>query len=135
MAYYDAFKTQWATLTPGTTAQKLVQINGQNVTGSIPTLTMITGVQIFNCVVWAEFNAITAAQQTTLMQVCTLPGNIVGGSASPFVAPMFGTLAAKMPLTIAALTALAKGTVQPWWQANLYPGPFNEFDAAAAGVS
>lgn len=135
MPDYTAFKAQWATLTPGTTQQKLAQINAQTVTGTIPTLTTTSGAQIFNCIAWAEFNAITAAQQTLLMQVCTIPGNLVGGSASPFIAPMFGTLAAKMPLTIVALTALAKATVTPWWQANGYTSPFNESDCTAAGVS
>jgi hypothetical protein len=35
--------------------------------------------------------------------------------------------------TIAALTALSKAAVQPWWQANGYPGPFNTNDLEAAG--
>lgn len=135
MTDYTAFVTQWATLTPGTTAAKLAQINGQTVTGSIPALTMTTGAQIFNCIVFAEFNAITAAQQTLLMQVCTLSGTLVGGSSSPFIAPMFGSLFAKMPLTVAALTALAKATITPWYLANGYTAPFNLNDCAAAGVT
>lgn len=132
---YTAFKTQWATLTPGTTAQKLAQINAQVVTGAVPTVAYSTGAQIFNCVVFSEFNAITAAQQTQLMQLCAMPGPLLGGSASPFIAPFFGALAAKMPGTIAALTALSKAIVTPWWQANGYTAPFNDSDCAAAGVS
>lgn len=135
MAYYDKFVTQWATLNPGTTAAKLTQINAQTVTGAIPTLTYSTGAQIFNCINFTEFGTITAAQQTQLMQLCAMPGPLLGGSASPFITPFFTTVAAKMPLTIAALTALSQGLVTPWWQANQYPGPFNQNDCTAAGVS
>lgn len=132
MAYYDALITEWATLT-GTTAQKLAAINVLTVTGQVPTLTFVTGSQLFNCLVWGEFNALTAAQQTTLMQLCAIPGQLEGGSASPFVAPFFGSLGSKMPTTIANLVALAQAVVTPWWQANSYSSPISQSDLAAAG--
>lgn len=133
MAYYDALIAEWPLLTPGTTAAKLAQLNALTVSGTIPTLIGTSGAAIFNCLVWSEFNVITAAQQTTLMQVCAIPGQINGGSSSPFIAPFFGTLAAKMPTTIANLTALAQALSQPWWQANGYKAPINNSDLAAAG--
>lgn len=137
MAYYDALKTEWATITtanPGyTTAQKLAAINALTDTGSIPTLAYISGAAIFNCIVWSEFEAITAAQQTLLMQICAIPGSLLGGSGSPFIAPFFGTIAAKMPNTIAALVALATSLVTPWWQANGYTSPIGPNDLVAAG--
>lgn len=146
MAYYTALINAWNSaiqpptgvngtgLNAGmTTAQKLAAVNGWTITGTTPTLAFATGNQIFNCIVWSEFEAITASQQTLLLQVCTLPGNLLGGSASPFIAPFFGTIAAKMPNTISALVALSQALVTPWWQENGYPAPFNENDLIAAG--
>lgn len=131
--YYGPLKTQWTLLGPDTTANKLIALNALSSTGSVPTLIMTTGAAIFNCLVWAEFNGLTPAQQTMLMQVCAIPGSIQGGSGSPFIAPFFGTLAGKMPTTIAALTALAQSLSQPWWQANGYKAPINNSDLVAAG--
>lgn len=134
MAYYDALIAEWAALT-GSTAQKLAAINALTVSGSIPTSVFITGDQLFNCLVYSEFAALSAAQQTQLLEVCAMPGQLLGGSASPFIAPFFGTLlaAGKGPLTLANLVALAKASVQPWWQANGYASPIAPSDLAAAG--
>src|SRR5579859_7445626 len=82
MAYYDALKIQWPLLTPGTTDQKLSQINSMTVTGSIPTSFYVTGDQLLNCINWAEFNALTAQQQNNVMALCHVPGQILGGSAN-----------------------------------------------------
>lgn len=133
MAYYDALIAEWPSLTPGTTAVKLAQLNALTVSGSIPTLIATSGAAIFNCLVWSEFNALSAVQQTQLMQLCAIPGSLTGGSASPFIAPFFGTLASKMPTTISNLTALAQSLSQPWWQANAYKAPINASDLTAAG--
>jgi hypothetical protein len=132
MTYYDALVAEWATLT-GTTAQKLAAINALTITGATPTTAYTTGNAIFNCLVWSEFNALSATQQTLLMQICAIQGPILGGSASPFLAPFFGAIASKAPQTIAALVALAQAIVQPWWQANGYTSPISAGDLAAAG--
>lgn len=120
MAYYDALITKWATLTPGTTAQKLAQINALTLTGSIPTTFFLTGNQIFNCLDWAEFSALTPTQQTLMMQICAIPGSIKGGTGSFFAGmiPVFyaGKLAGP---TVTAFIALAQATTQPWWQATV----------------
>jgi hypothetical protein len=134
MAYYTALINEWALLTPGTTAAKLAQINAMTVTGTVPTLFNTTGAAIFSCLNYTEFLTLTTAQQTQLMQVLAIPGTLIGGSASTlgawFVAIFAGKLAGP---TITALTALAQGAVQPWWQANGYTSPIDAADLVSAG--
>lgn len=124
----------WPGLTPGTTGQKLAQLNAMTVTGSIPAAFFTTGDQLLNCLDWTEFASLTSPQQTQLMQLCATQGQLLGGAAS-FVGKMFVAFyAGKLGgPTIAALTALAKAAVQPWWAANGYGAPINTNDLAAAG--
>lgn len=135
MAYYTALINQWASLTPGTTAQKLTQLNAMTVTGSVPTSFFVTGDKLLNCINWTEFNALTAQQQSNILALCQVPGGLLGGSTNTaFIVD--GMILAYFPIagpTIAALTALAQATVQPWWQANGYPGPITNNDLVAAG--
>ena len=141
---YAALVAEWTTLTGSATVTtlaaaqtipaNLATLAAITVTGSIPTLIEVPASAIFNCLVYSEFEAITAAQQTLLMQVLAIQGNLMGGSASPFIAPMFGALAAKMPNTITALTALAQALPAPWWSANGYTAPTNVNDLIAAGI-
>jgi hypothetical protein len=135
MAYYTALQTEWATLT-GTTAQKLAAINALTVTGAVPTSLYATGAQVANCINWTEFAALTAAQQSTLLQLCAIPGQLLCGSGntSNLVDGMIlAYFTNKSGPTIAALTALAQAAVQPWWQANGYTSPVNANDLVAAG--
>lgn len=136
MAYYTALIAQWGTLS-GTTAVKLAAINALTVTGTIPTTFSTTGPQLLNCIKWSEFNALTAQQQSNLMALCNNPGPVTGGSAqvSLIAAGMFLAYFGVQSQTITNLTALAQATVQPWWQANGYPGIFNNNDLIAAGLS
>lgn len=135
MAYYTALINEWPLLTPGTTAAKLAQINAMTVTGSIPTTLTVTGAQLANCINWAEFNALTAAQQSNLLLLCAIPGSLLGGSANTthlvdgMILAYFNVAGA----TVANLTALAQGFVQPWWQSNGYSSPISPSDLAAAG--
>lgn len=141
MAYYDALVSKWATLTPGTTAQKLAQINTLTLTGSVPTSFYVTGSQILNCINWTEFAALTDAQQKNLLLLCAVPGSLLGGSGNTtfivdgMILAYFNVAGA----TVAALTALAKGTVTPWWQATVAQGggglssPVGLSDLVAAG--
>jgi len=137
MAYYDALITKWGTLTPGTTAAKLAQLNAITVTGSVPTSFYTTGAAILNCIDWTEFNALTAARQTNVLQMCAIPGQLLGGSSqtSHLVAGMIIAYFPGGGPTITALTALAQAAVQPWWQVNGYPRAFDLGDIAAAGLS
>lgn len=136
MAYYDALIAKWATLTPGTTAQKLAQLNAVTVTGSVPTSFNITGDQLLNCINWSEFAALSAQQQSNMLSICKA-GTLLGGSANTSrMAP--GAVIAYFPgggSTITALTALAQAAVQPWWQANGYSSPIGPGDLAVAGLS
>lgn len=137
MAYYDALIAKWATLNPGTTAAKLADLNSQSVTGSIPTSFFVTGDQLLNCVNYAEFKALTATQQSNLLQMLSVPGQLLGGSSNTthLIDGMILDYFSVAGATVLALTALAKGAVQPWWQANGYQRPFDLGDIAAAGLS
>lgn len=120
------------------TAAKIAAVNGWTVTGSVPTNFYVTGAQILNCVNWTEFAALTATQQTNLLALCNVQGNLLGGSANTAFL-VDGMILAYFTNhsgpTVLALTALAQGAVQPWWQANGYGGPFNSTDAATAGLT
>lgn len=138
MAYYTALIAEWPSMTPGTTAAKLAQLNATTVTGSVPAAFYVTGSQLMNCINWTEFAALTAAQQSNLLALCNNPGQLLGGSTNVglitdgmFLAYFTNHAGA----TITALTALAQAIVQPWWQANGYPRPFDLGDISAAGLS
>jgi len=154
MAYYDALIAAWnnaspatgATLPAGTTgsllnglttAQKLAAVNAWTFTGSVPTVLSTSGAQLLNCINWTEFAALTAAQQTNLLMLCSVNGLLLGGSAeTAFIADgMILAYFNHAGPTIAALTALAQATVQPWWQSAGYVRPFDLGDVAAAGLS
>ena len=141
MAYYDALIAKWATLTPGTTAQKLAQINALTVTGVVPTTLYVTGDKIANCINYAEFKALTATQQSNVLALCRINGQLLGGSSNTAFL-VDGMIIDYFPLagpTIAALTALAQGAVTPWWQAAVAQGggglssPVSQADLTAAG--
>lgn len=148
MAYYTALIAAWngatqpptgvtgTALTGGmTTAQKLAAVNAWTVTGSVPSTIFVTGNQVLNCIDFAEFNALTAAKQTNMLQLCAVPGLLLGGSANTakMLAGMNISYFPSGGPTIVALTALSQGAVQPWWQANSYFGPINNNDLVAAG--
>lgn len=136
MAYYDALIAKWPTLTPGSNSAKLTEINAIMITGSIPTSLYITGDQLLNCINWAEFNVLTAQQQSNVLTLCCVPGRLLGGSANTALM-IAGIVIAYFPLpgpTVAALTALSKAAVQPWWQANGYRGPISGQDLVDAGL-
>lgn len=119
MAYYDALIAKWATLTPGTTEAKLAEINAMTVVGSIPTTIYVSGAEVFNCIDWAEFNALTDARQKNMLAMCAVPGALLGGSAqtSKILAGMIIAYFSGVGPTIAALTALSRAL--PWWQATV----------------
>jgi hypothetical protein len=153
MAYYDALVAAWNNVTqppPGvtgtgltglTTANKLAAVNAWTVTGSVPTTLFVTGNQILNCINFSEFNVLTAAQQTNVLALCRVPGQLLGGSANVGLITA-GMIVAYFPSagpTVANLTALAKAVTQLWAQANGYPvaqtggGGLTPVDLANAG--
>lgn len=150
MSYYTTLITAWngatqppagvtgAALTGGmTTAQKIAAVNDWTVSGSVPTSFSTTGAALLNCINYAEFKALTAAQQANLFALCANPGPILGGSSNAglIAAGMFLDYFSHAGATIIALTALAQATVQTWWQANGYSSPIGLADAADAGLS
>ena len=145
MAYYTALINQWATIPSSITitSAKLSFVNGVTITGSVPTSFFVTGDQILNCINWSEFAALTATQQSNMLALCSVPGQLLGGSTNTaFVVD--GMILALFPVagpTVAALTALAKAKVQPWWQVSVANGggglssPVNNNDLLAAGLT
>lgn len=151
MAYnYSALVTAWngatqpptgvvgTPLTGGmTTVQKLAALNAWTVTGVAPSTFFITGIQIANCVKYSEFKALTAQQQSNLLALFNQQSGMIGGSAqvaqlaAGMILDYFGAGSA----TVAALTALAQGVVQPWWQFAGYGGPMSLTDTGLAGLS
>jgi hypothetical protein len=148
MAYYTALINAWngATqpptgvtgtgLTGGmTTAQKLAAVNAWTVVGAVPTTIYVTGVQVANCINWAELAALTDAQRKDVLLLCLQDGLLISGSAQ-LTHLLPGMLLAYFSVsgpTITTLTALAAATPQPWWQYAGYPSAFNANDLAAAG--
>jgi hypothetical protein len=73
--------------------------------------------------------------------MCQVPGSLLGGSANT-THLVAGMIIAFFPVagpTVAALTALAKAQVTPWWQASVanngggLTSPVSAADLAAAG--
>lgn len=151
MAYYDALIAAWnngATSLPSgatgslfvggdTTAQKLAKLDAWIVTGSVPTTLYVTGAQLANCFNWTEFAALTAAQQANLLALCQIPGLLLGGSSNTafLVDGMILAYFSHVGATVAALTALAQGSSQPWWQSAGYQSAPQLGDVNAAGLS
>jgi hypothetical protein len=95
---YAAFTSAWNTgtlpdnttgtpLTGLTTANKLTAINAWMHSGTIPTTLYFTGAQLKNCVNYAEFKALTAQQQSNLLDMCADTGQMLGGSAQTAFLP------------------------------------------------
>ncbi len=135
MAYYTNLIAVWPTLTPGTTAAKLTEINAKTVTQAAPAVMGInTLVSAFDP---AELATLTTPQLLTL-QIMIASQNSVDVSANTRLRAALLAIFGTKPNTLAALTALAQGydnAVVPWWKANGYPRPFDLGDLAAAGVS
>lgn len=135
MAYYTALINFWPSAQGADTAAKLAWVNAQTVTGSIPATFPVTGAQILKCLDFPEFNSLTAARQTAILQICALPAG--DGGANSFIGKLIANYYSAMLTgpTIVALTAMAQAVVQPWWKANGYPRPFDLGDVSTAGLS
>lgn len=138
---YSALVTKWNTLS-GTTQSKIDQVNATVVTGVVPTSITVAADAVFNCITFSEFNALTAQQQSNILGICHVAGQLLGGSAN--VSKMLaGMLVAYFPpagSTIANLTAMAKATSSPWCNTPVAQGggglaspTINQNDLTAAG--
>lgn len=133
MAYYDALITKWATLTPGTTAAKLVQLNAMTV-AALQQKAILSPSSILNAVVFADLAALTQLQVTQLTLL--LQGSTIDASVGTSIRAGIQALFAGKTTTLANLGALVApfdNPTSPWWQANGYTGPFSTPDLEAAG--
>lgn len=73
------------------TANKIIAVNGWSQTGSIPTDFLVTGAQILGCINYAEFKALSDAQQKNVLGMCACQGSLPSGGAhtAGLVAGMF----------------------------------------------
>jgi hypothetical protein len=144
MAYYDAFKAKWAQAPAGTTQQKLAWVNAQTATGAaIPMLVPAT--EIYNRVDRAEYNALTAANQSAVQR--NLAPATVDYSPNSAMRILFASLfqtgspLSKTQQNLAPYVASFDTPTVKWYTiANQppetpYTRPFDMGDVAAAGVS
>jgi hypothetical protein len=133
VAYYDLLIAKWPSVTGANVTAKLANLNGQTVTGAVPSAFTVTGSDIYNCLVGSEWTALTAANQQNVRDIFNLPTVHLGTAATAQIAllAIFGAGTA----TRANLVALAQATSQPWWQANGYKAPINDVDLTTAGLS
>ncbi len=134
MAYYDALIAHWPTLTPGTTAAKLAQLNGQTVAGAaVPAFLDVNA--IINAILPADLLSLSAIQLQQMQFVLQGRGT-VNASAGTAVRNVFSSIFSGKATTLAALTALITPydtPSVPWWRFNGYPGPLDANDLVAAG--
>lgn len=159
MAYYDALRTEWATLS-GSTADKLAEINALTIPGPAQDVTVrsVVGMLLLNGAYLrasnfakstptgdATHDAALVAMQT-LMAWLTVPNAPDVQMSNPTT---FGAVKAMGDAALAqelaspnstgftqpvhdALLALAATTI-PWWQSAGYTSPINQNDLEAAG--
>ena len=137
MAYYDKLIAEWPLLTPGTTAQKLAQLNALMV--AVPQPALLSPNAVFNSIVLADFLALTQLQQAQLKSLLAVSnGGMIDGSAGTLVRAWFTSVfAGKQSLTnLSALVApYDSGTnnMQPWPVANGYTQTIGPADLVNAG--
>lgn len=135
MAYYDALVTKWGTLTPGTTANKLAQVNAATANGTATPMIVPT-YKIYNLIVSSEFVALSASNQQLIRDILGM--GTVDASPGTSVRARIIALFPNGTATFTALSALAATFDTPqvsWWSANGYPRAFDLGDIAAAGLS
>jgi uncharacterized protein (DUF697 family) len=124
MAYYDALISKWATLTPGTTAQKIVQVNAITVQIAASTKAILVPSAILNAIVFADLAALTQLQVTQLTLL--LQGSQVDASVGTSIRAGIQALFAGKTQTLSNLGALVAPydtpIIVPWWQATVAQG-------------
>jgi hypothetical protein len=139
VAYYDALIAKWATLTPGTTTQKLAQLNGLTVVGPVQKAILAPSA-ILNAIVFADLAALTQLQVTQLTLL--LAGSEIDASIGTSIRAGVQALFAGKATTLANLGALVAAFDSPpipWWQATVAQGggglssPVSSNDLLAAG--
>lgn len=121
MAYYDALVTKWATLTPGTTAAKLAQVNAATATGAaVPML--IPTYKIYNVIDPTEFGALTAANQQLVRDILGM-GSVDASPGTSVRARMVAIFPSGVTRTaLNALAATYDSPPIPWATATIAQG-------------
>lgn len=134
MAYYDALIAKWPTLTPGTTAAKITQLNATTVAIGGPQKITLAPSAILNAIVFADLASLTQLQvsQLTLLLAGTSVDVSQGTTIRAGIQALFAGKTATL-IALGALVAAADTPSIPWWQANGYTGPFSAPDLIAAG--
>ena len=135
MAYYDALKTQWPLLTPGTTAAKLAQLNALTAPGA-QQKAILSPSQILNAIVFTDLATFTQLQvsQLTLLLAGTAIDASVGTTIRAGIQALFVGKTASLT-ALGLLVAPFDSPTVPWWLLNGYPRPFDLGDIATAGLS
>jgi hypothetical protein len=139
MAYYDALKAQWPSVTGATTADKLAALNALTVAGPrqlVPITSVMEYLRANN--LWLRIKAATGVSQGALAAV---DYNSDARATSinfdlDIVKAMLADLIANNLFTQAqsdALSSMGNSTV-PWWQASGYTAPITYGDLALAGI-
>ena len=140
MPYYDALKTKWATLSPGTTAQKLAAINALTVAGpaqSVPISTVVNWLRMNN--LWLPIKAAVAFGSSPGAMAAVDLNSDLREQTIDFTLPLVGAMLADLVshglLSQAQSDALVAmgATTLPWWQSAGYTSPIGQGDLAAAG--
>lgn len=133
MAYYDALIAKWATLTPGSTAAKLAQINASTVAAPAQKV-FLSPSAILNAVVFSDLAALTQLQVTQLTLL--LQGSTIDASVGTPIRLGIQALFAGKNVTLAQLGALVSpfdNPTQLWWASAGYSSAISVDDLAAAG--
>lgn len=139
MAYYDALIAKWATLSPGTTAQKLAAINALTVAGPAQRA-LLSPSSILNAIVFADLVALTQLQITQLTLL--LQGSEIDASPGTSIRAGIQALFSGKTTTLAQLGALVApfdSPTIPWATAPIasggggLTGPVGSNDLVAAG--
>lgn len=133
MAYYDALIAKWATLTPGTTAQKLAQINAMTVNAASSTPAIIPTYKIYNSIVPSDFVTLSANNQQRIRDILTM-GTVDASPGTNVRSVVQNIFANTATLTVlATLVAPYDSPQVSWWQSAGYTSPISQNDLTAAG--
>jgi len=124
-------QTVWGTLNPGTTVQKLTQLNAMTV--ATPLKAFPTMSQVINACVAADVSALTAVQLSMLNLIVANQVDCSPGTTGRSVIQTIFSGKATTLANLSALMATFDNATVPWWQAHGFGGPIIQNDLIAAG--
>lgn len=135
MVDYTALIAKWPSLSPGTTAQKLAQINSLSTNSTTAIPMVIPTYQIYNLIVPSDFGALAAANQQLVRDILSM--GTVDVSPGTSVRARLVAIFTSSTATFTAFAAAAKSYDTPpisWCEANSY-SPININDTQTAGLA